>query len=54
VAEASHGLDPAELHALRHLASAASMEEAELLAVVRRTDEQLFGIDEQAAISRFI
>jgi hypothetical protein len=54
VAEVSHGLDPAELLALKYLAAAASMEEAELLAIVRRTDEQLFGVEDAAAISRFI
>jgi tellurite resistance protein len=54
VAEVSHGLDPAELLALRHLAAAAGIEEPELLALVRKTDEELFGVEDAAAMSRFI
>jgi tellurite resistance protein len=54
VAEASHGLDPAELLALKHLASAAGASETELLALVRRTGEQLLGSEDRAAVSRFL
>jgi tellurite resistance protein len=54
VAEVSHGLDPAELQALRHLASAAGIEDDELLALVRRTEGELFGADDPSAISRFL
>jgi len=54
VAEVSHGLDPAELLALRHLAAAAGIEEAGLLAIVRRTDEELFGVEDGGAMSRFV
>jgi tellurite resistance protein len=54
VAEVSHGLDPAELMALKHLAAAAGMGESDLLALVERTDEQLFGATDASAVSRFL
>jgi hypothetical protein len=43
VAEVSHGLDPAELGALRALAHAAEVPDETLLALVRQTEEALAG-----------
>jgi hypothetical protein len=43
VAEASHGLAPAELEGLQQLAAAAGVEGARLLDVIRRTEEALYG-----------
>jgi tellurite resistance protein len=54
VAEVSRGLDPSELLALRHLASAAGLGEAELAALVRRTDDELSGVDAASRVSMFV
>jgi tellurite resistance protein len=54
VAEVSHGLDPAELLSLRHLAAAAGMTESDLAALVRRTDEELSGGEDPSRVSMFV
>jgi hypothetical protein len=54
VAEVSHGLDPTELLALQHLASAAGVEGSRLLDIVRRTDASLSGGDRLSKMSRFV
>jgi tellurite resistance protein len=54
VAEVSHGLDPAELEALQHLANAAGLDGGRLLDIVRHTDEALSGRERAVAMSRFV
>jgi tellurite resistance protein len=54
VAEVSHGLDPSELLALRHLALAAGVTEADLATLVRRTDEELSGSEDPSRVSMFV
>jgi hypothetical protein len=54
VAEVSRGLDPSELLALRHLASAAGIGDVELAELVRRTDDELSGVEGSARVSMFV
>jgi tellurite resistance protein len=54
VAEVSHGLDPAELEALQHLAAAAGIDGALLLEIVRRTDLSLSGGERLSRMSKFV
>jgi len=54
VAEVSHGLDPAELLALRHLAAAAGVGEGELATLIRRTDDELSGGEDGSRVSMFV
>jgi tellurite resistance protein len=54
VAEVSRGLDPAELLALRELAHAAGLDDEELKAILRRTEEALAGGDPLARMSTFL
>lgn len=54
VAEISHGLDPAELDALRALAQAAGVPDETLHDLVRRTEEALAGGDPLARMSTFV
>ena len=54
VAEVSHGLDPSELAALRHLATAAGIDELELADIVKRIDLTLSGGEPMSRMSRFV
>jgi hypothetical protein len=54
VAEISHGLDPAELDAVRALARAAGVPDETLHGLVRRTEEALAGGDPLARMSTFV
>ena len=54
VAEVSHGSDPAELSALRALAVAAGLDEAELAEIVTSIDATLSGREPVSRISRFV
>ena len=54
VAEVSHGLDPAELEALRAMASAAGVDELALMDIIRATDEALSGGDRPSRMSSFV
>jgi tellurite resistance protein len=54
VAEVSRGLDPAELLALRELAHAAGLDDEELKAILRHTEEALAGGDPLARMSTFL
>jgi len=54
VAEVSHGLDAAELDALRVLAKAAGVPDETLHALVRRTEDALAGGDPLARMSTFV
>ena len=54
VAEVSHGLDPAELDALRRLAGAAGLDDVDLEDIVRDIDGALGGGETSSRISRFV
>jgi tellurite resistance protein len=54
VAEVSHGLDPAELDALRRLASAAGLDDRDLEDIVRDIDGALGGGETSSRVSRFV
>ncbi len=54
VAEISHGLDPAELDALRTLARAAHVTDETLHELVRRTEDALAGGDPLSRMSTFV
>ncbi len=54
VAEVSHGLDAAELDALRTMAAAAGLDDVALADAIRRIDEALSGGDPLSRISRFV
>jgi len=54
VAEVSRGLDSGELAALRRLAGAAGLDDAELMATIRKIDQQLSGGDSPSRMSVFI
>jgi len=54
VAEISHGLDPAELDALRTLARAAHVTDETLHDLVRRTEDALAGGDPLSRMSTFV
>ena len=54
VAEVSHGLDPAELDALRRLASAAGLDDRDLEDIVRDIEGALGGGETSSRVSRFV
>jgi hypothetical protein len=54
VAEVSHGLDPAELDALRRLASGAGLDDRDLEDIVRDIDGALGGGETSSRVSRFV
>jgi hypothetical protein len=54
VAEVSHGLDPAELDALRRLAKAAGLDDQDLEDIVRDIDGALGGDETASRVSRFV
>jgi len=54
VAEVSHGLDPAELDALRRLAAAAGLDDVDLEDIVRDIDSALGGGETSSRVSRFV
>jgi hypothetical protein len=54
VAEVSLGLDPAELAALRRLTTAAGLDDAWLLEMIARVDDQLSGGDRASRMSVFV
>jgi hypothetical protein len=54
VAEVSHGLDPAELDALRKLAASAGLDDRDLEDIVRDIDGALGGGETSSRVSRFV
>jgi hypothetical protein len=54
VAEVSHGLDPAELDALRRLANGAGLDDRDLEDIVRDIDDALGGGETSSRVSRFV
>jgi hypothetical protein len=50
----SHGLDPAELAALRTMASAAGIDELALMEIVERTNTALGGGEPASRMSSFV
>jgi hypothetical protein len=54
VAEVSHGLDPAELEALRAMSAAAGVDELALMTIIQSMDRALSGGDSPSRMSSFV